>query len=132
MNDALAVSLIQSIGNLRSVGQQMRERQWTFLESVCQSFAFNAFHYEKLDAVLRSYVVQRANVGVIQTGDRLGLALKACPQNWILGEIRRKNFDRNRAIQTGVSSAVDFTHAARTERREDLVRPEFSASVQCH
>ena len=102
------------------------------MEPVGKGFAFNAFHYEELDAVMRSYVVQRADVGVIQTRDGLGLALKAFLQNWILGESWRKNFDGNRTIQTGVSSTVDFAHAARTERRKDLVRAEFGASVQCH
>src|SRR5439155_19477438 len=41
-----------------------------------------------------------------------------------------ENFDRNGAVQTRVPGAINLTHAARTDRRQDLVRPQLRAGGQ--
>ena len=46
--------------------------------------------------------------------------------------MRDEDFDRNRALQTGVESTVDFSHAARAQQTLDFVRPEFRARGQGH
>ena len=44
----------------------------------------------------------------------------------------RQNLDRNSTIQSCIARAVDFTHPARTERRDDLIRPELGPGNESH
>jgi hypothetical protein len=63
---------------------------------------------------------------MIQRGDGLGFTLET------LAELRAGNFDRNVAIQTRVSGAIDFSHPARANGRKDFVRAEFVAGREQH
>ena len=50
----------------------------------------------------------------------------------VVGEMSGQNLDRNRAIEASVSRSIDFAHATRTKRGENLVRPEFGARGEAH
>ena len=41
---------------------------------------------------------------------------KRCLQPGHLGKVRRKNFDRDSAVQPGIAGAIHFAHAACAER----------------
>jgi hypothetical protein len=56
-----------------------------------------------------------------------GFALEAGEAGLVLGELRRQDFDRDIAIEARVRGAIDFAHAARTQRRTDLVLTKFGA-----
>jgi hypothetical protein len=73
-----------------------------------------------------SDVVQMADVGVIERGDRAGLAREA------LGELRIGYFDGDVAIQPGIMGAIHFAHTAFAHWAEDFVRPEFVAYGERH
>src|SRR6267378_3439731 len=127
MHHAATVRFIEGIGDLRSKLQRLLQRQGPFFESLRQRLAFDALHYQELDAVLGSNVVQHANVRVTQAGDRFRFALKTLPQSWVIRKMLRKNLDGDGAVQARVARAVNLAHAARAKRRKDLVRPEASA-----
>src|SRR5215831_19125539 len=44
----------------------------------------------------------------------------------------REDLDRDSSIQASVTSAVDFSHPARAQRREDLVRAKSRAGSKSH
>ena len=44
----------------------------------------------------------------------------------------RENLDGDGAVETRVAGAIDLTHAARSEGREDFEGAEFGASGQSH
>ena len=46
----------------------------------------------------------------------------------LVGEMLRKNLDRDRSFKPGVAGAVDFAHAPGAQRRNDFVRAEFCTS----
>src|SRR5467141_273175 len=92
----------------------------------------STLQHQELGAVLISHVVQHANMRMVQAGDRLGLALKALPQSWVVGEMRRKNLDGDSAVQARISRSVDFTHSSCADGRNDLVWAESDARGQCH
>src|SRR5437868_14117413 len=73
------------------------------------------------DQVVGSNVVERADVGMIQGRDGAGFALKT------LTKLSLGNLDGHDAIKARVTSLVDVAHSARTDRSENLVRPEFVA-----
>ena len=81
----------------------------------------------KRDAVLFADVVQRADVRVVQAGDGLRFALEALLHLGVVGEVRRQDLDRDRAVQPRVGGLVDLAHAAGAEGAGDFVRTEARA-----
>jgi hypothetical protein len=79
-----------------------------------------------------SDIMQDANVRMIQAGDGLRFLLEALAQCRIIGKMGWKNLDGNDAVQAGVARAVDFSHAACTERCKDFVRAQASAGRERH
>jgi hypothetical protein len=43
-----------------------------------------------------------------------------------------QDLDGDFAAQPRIPGAIDLPHAARAQRREDLVRPETDAGGKCH
>ena len=61
-------------------------------------------------------VVKRANVRMVQAGDRLGLALEPPLQVGIGRDVCGENLDGDGAIQAGIAGLVDFAHSSCTNR----------------
>ena len=59
-------------------------------------------------------------------------ALEALKRGWLLGELRGKNLNRDGAIKTLVDRAIYLSHAARADRRNDLVGTKFCAAGKRH
>jgi hypothetical protein len=73
-------------------------------------------------------VIERADVRMIQRGNGMGLAVKAFAELRVAGHVRRQDFDRDRAIETGIPRFVDFAHPAGAERRDDFIRTQTRAA----
>ncbi len=58
---------------------------------------------------------------MIEAGNDFRLALEALAACGVARKIRGENLDRDRTVQAGILRAIHFTHAAGTERRDDLV-----------
>jgi len=69
-------------------------------------------------------VVQRTDVGVVETRNRFRLALEACAKRGIAGNMSRKYFDRNRPAQARVGRLIDLAHSTGADTRDDFVRAE--------
>ena len=63
---------------------------------------------------------------MVQRGDGAGLALEA------IAELLRGDFDGHVASQPRIVRLVHLAHAARADKREDFVRPEFVAWLELH
>ena len=100
----------------------MLERERTFLQALRQRLAFHAFHDQIVDAVLMADVVQYTDVRMIQTGDGFGFTLEALLVGGIGRKTRRKNLDRHHAFQPSIPRAINFAHAARAQRPDNLIR----------
>ena len=110
----------------------MFEGEGTFLQPIGERFALDVLHDEKVDAVFVAYVVEDADVRVVQARDRARFLLEALAQLGVLGQVLGKYFDGDGAVEAGVFRLVDFTHAARPDGREDFVRPELGSGVEWH
>ena len=64
-----------------------------------------------------------ADVRMIQAGNRPSFALESLSQFRTISKIRGQNLDGDNAVEVGIFGAVDLTHSARTDGREDFVRP---------
>jgi hypothetical protein len=70
---------------------------------------------------MASDVVQSADVWMRERSNRARFAREASTHLLIERDARRKNFDRDLAIETRVSGAKDFPHPARAEKALDPV-----------
>ena len=117
MRDSLAVRRIESIANLRGILQCLLQGQRS-----AQRRALDVFHHQ----VVRPNIVQRTDVGMVQGGHRVRLALEA------LRELLFGNLDGDDAIQSRVASLIDLSHPARAQGRSDLVRTQPGSGSQSH
>ena len=60
---------------------------------------------------------------MIQPTRRASLALKARQAFGVPGELARKHFDGDIALDPRVAGAIDLSHTARADRGNDLVGP---------
>jgi len=132
MNDAGAVGLVESVGDFRADLENLIGRKRAFGNALRERFALDAFHDQEIGAVLRADIEERADVWVIQSRDGFGFTLEAELGGSVGGEMVRENFDGDRAVEAGVACAVDFAHAAGTERSEDFVGAELGAGREGH
>src|SRR4029077_14690179 len=95
-------------------------------------FALQKLHDDEVNAVLLAEVVELANVGVAEVRDGARFALKTVTRRRLSRELRRKNLDSDRTIETLVDRAINLAHPACADRRDDLVRPKFCAGGKRH
>ena len=86
----------------------------------------------KAIVILLSEIEDGKDVRMRQRGDGLGLSLEARESARILREVRGEDLDRDVPIELCVLRPVDLSHAARAERREDLVGAETGARGKAH
>ena len=120
---ALAVRLVQRVGNLDGVLQHLLDRQRTFLQSLRERLAFQILHHQIIDSVLMSCIVKRADMRMIQAGNRLRFALEAFAQVSAVGEMSGKNLDGDDSIEARIAGLVHLAHSTRTNSGEDFVGP---------
>ena len=72
------------------------------------------------------------NVGVIESGDRLGFALEACHALGVTGQLLWEYLDRDITLESSVMSAIDDSHAAGADLVDDPVAPKHAADELGH
>jgi hypothetical protein len=111
MDDARAVGGVERIADLASVLQDVVELEWAL-----ERFSLDVLHHQ----IVRADVVQRADVRMIEGGDRTRFALEP------VRERRLQNLDRDRAIQARIVGFVHLAHAASAELFSEGVGAESS------
>lgn len=132
MQDAGAVRDLQSFCDFHSNFQQLSERQCAPAQALGERLAVEELHDEEVGTVLRAYVVEMADVRMIQRGNGAGFALKTLLEFGIVGEVSGENLDGDNAIEARVFRAVDLSHAAGAERCLNLIRTQLYARGEDH
>ncbi len=109
MNDAFLARRIRRVQNPTRVFNGLFERERTF-----QPRTLDALHHQ----IVRTDIVPRADVRMVQRGDSARLAPEAVAESFL------RNLDGNDAVKTRVTRLVDLSHAARADQRENLVGTE--------
>ena len=89
-------------------------------------------HHQEVGAVLMAYVVQHADVRMLQLRDDFGFALEAGTQLGVRHQLRVQNLDSDGAIQAGVARAVDFAHSAGAQWRLNFIGTELRSRCNWH
>ncbi len=90
-----------SVGFQGWSGDQMRQR-----------YPVEKLHGDEGLTILLADVVDSANVGVVQRGCSLGLALKTGEGLGIFGHIVRQEFEGDETMKPGVFSLINHSHTA--------------------
>ncbi len=121
MDDAVAVRLVERIGDLAREIDRLSARQRSLLESVRQRLALEVLHDEVRDACRFPNVIERADVRVIERRDALRFALEPCTKLGIGRERGRQHFHGDGALEARVTRLIDLAHAAGADGADDLV-----------
>ena len=128
VDDSLPMCFVQSVGDLNSVLQHLLEWQRPVSNPLRQRLPLAMLH----DQIIGTNVVERANVWVVDRGDRFRFAFEAKAQLRVLREISGQNLDGHCSIESRVTRPIDLPHSARPDRRDDLVRPEPHSRCEFH
>jgi hypothetical protein len=120
VDDALLVRGVEGVGHLRPVPHDLVERQRALLEPVGERLALEQLHDEEVGVAVLPHVEEGADVGVVEGGDGLRLALEARAALLVLGEGGGEDLDRDGAVEAGVPAAPDLAHPAGADRRQQL------------
>ena len=89
VDDALLVRGGERVGDLRPELHHLVERQRALLQAIRERLALEELHHQEVRVALVPDVEERADVGVVERRDRLGLALEALAALLVLGEAGR-------------------------------------------
>jgi hypothetical protein len=132
VDQAAAVRRSESIGDRNRHRDRLIERQRPVEQTAGERLPFDVLHDEERRPVMVAHVVERADVRMVQAGNRLRFALEPCAPVSVGADGRRENLDGNGPIETDVSTTVDFTHPSGADEGLDLVGAEARAGRQRH
>src|SRR5262249_4243322 len=132
VHDSLLVRGAEAVSDLRRPLDRLTRCDRSTLDLVAERLSVEELHDRERAAVFAAEIVDRENVRVGERRDRARLALEAVERVGVGGDTLGEDLDRDVALQLRVSGAPDFAHAARAERREDLVGAETGARGQTH
>ena len=115
VHNAFAMRSIERIRDFDGQQEQLFIFQRTAGDDVFQCQAVQILHGDERPSLLLSDVVNGADIGMIQGGCRLSLALEAGQRLRITANVLRQKFKGHKAVQACVFGFVDHTHATATE-----------------
>jgi len=121
MDDAFLVGGGHRFGQRYGDLEELLETQAAGWHDVVEPPPFHQLHGEEVEAIGLFHRVDGDDVGMIEGGDGLGLALESLQALLAGGEIRREDFQSNVPPQCGVFGPVDLTHPALAELGGDSV-----------
>jgi hypothetical protein len=121
VDDAFGVRRIERIGNLDGQTEQSVGLDGPSSDAVCQRHALQQFHRNEGPPIDLVDFMDHANVGVVQRGRSLGLALKTAEGLRIVGQFLGKELQGNVTPQLKVFRLIHYAHASTTDSAEDVV-----------
>ena len=101
-------------------------------EPLRDRLSFEQLHDQVVGSVLRTNVIELANVGMVQGRDRTRLPLQPLLQFRRRRKMGSQNLDGDLPVEASVPRPIDFAHAARAQCRLDFVGSEFGARGEGH
>ena len=109
-----ASAICRAIARASAQADALRAQAGARRDELSQRRARDQLH----DEVVGPDVVERADVRMVEGGNRPRLALES------VAEFSRRDFDRDVAAETGVASLVDLAHSAFAQLGHDLIGTE--------
>jgi len=112
MDDASDVGRVEGVGDLDGEVKQRVERLWPARDPVLECGSGQVFQDNERLALRLADVVDRADVGMVESGRGASLALKPLERLRISCKRLREELEGDSASQPHVLGLVDHTHAA--------------------
>jgi hypothetical protein len=106
------VSGIQRIGDVNGDRKKLLRFHWTPCDVVLQRHAIEEFHGDEGAALLFAYVIDRADIGVVERGGGPRFASEALQRLRIVGHGIGQELEGDEPAEPGVFGLVDHTHPA--------------------
>jgi hypothetical protein len=132
MHDAATMRLIERFSNARGMKKSFTIGQTAALQYRGERLAFQILHDHEGAVAVLAYIVEGANVGVIQTRNGASLGLETSTVFRARRKGRRNRLDRYRAFQSRIHSTVDLAHAAGANQLINFVGAQSCAALQRH
>ena len=132
MYDPRRVGLGQPLGDLGGEGKHLLGREGALVQELSESPSLHELHHDVVGALVLPDVEDRRDVRVVQGRGGVGLPFEATSSLGVGGKLRRKDLDRDCALEAGVLRLQDLTHTPRPDGREDLVGSEHAARRERH
>ena len=130
MDDPLLVRRFERLGDLLGDGQRLVEGNRASRNALRQILALDEFHDEGVDVTRMFEAVNDRDVGMVQRGQGLGLALEAGEAIGIVREGLGQDLDRDVAVQFRIARAKYLPHPAFADLGRDFVNAEAGAGSQ--
>ena len=121
MNDALAVGSIERVGDLETEREHVVEIHGTGCDAVFEGCAVEELHGDEGLALFLADVVNRADVGMVESGRGLGFALKAGQSLRIVRDLFGEKFEGDETMEACVLRFINNTHPATAQLCDDVV-----------
>jgi len=132
MHDALVVGCRETVRDFERVLGGLARSERPRFDPLAKRLTFEEFLDDVGRALVRPEIVHRHNVRMVELTSGARFLFEAA-QAIRIGRIRGgQDFDGHVAFETRIARPIDFAHPARTQRREDFVRPHFCAGRQGH
>ncbi len=132
MDDAALVRRGKRIGQWDRQTEERVDRQAALGDHLGERRALDHLHGDKANTVHLVHRMNSDDVGVVQSGDRPGLPLKAHQPLGIESERLGEDLERNVAAELRIPRSPHLAHPPSAERREDLIRTEADAGCKTH
>src|SRR5712691_3728873 len=132
MDEAMIVSGGKAPRDLDTVLDRLADRQRAATKALAQGFALEQFGNDVRRTVVRPNVVNRKNVGMIQTRRGARLLLEAPLAVRVIGKVRGQNLYRDIAAQTGIPGAVHLTHSSGADWPNHFVWADVRPASNAH
>src|SRR6185369_2058032 len=132
MNHTGTMRHFEPFANLNPILEYLVGCKGPLVQAAGKGFSFQAFHHQIVDSIMVTYVVESADVGMVQGRDRARFAVESLPGLRIFGKTRGKNLDGNDAVEPCIQSTIHLAHAASSKRRLNLVGSESGTGDESH
>ena len=129
MDDAFAVSGLESRRNAGGAAQRFAQRHRASEEALLQRLAFDELENQERSVLSLDNVEERADVGMVDLRDEPRFALEAGETIGIVGERRREDLDGDVSSKASVARTIHLAHGAVTQQADNLISPEPVAGL---
>src|SRR5438874_10813977 len=109
MDHSLAMRLVEGFRDLNAVLENLLQGQRAAPKAVGHGLALQVFHYQVLETVLGAHIVERADVRMVQHGNRPGLTFETLARGGAI-DASGENLDGDDAVETRVAGLIHVPH----------------------
>src|SRR5260370_17584299 len=132
VDDALSVCRIERVGDFHGEFEKFVDGNRPPGDSFTQCLPCQQFHYDEGLPIVLADVVDGAYVRMIQRRSGASFRLEAAKALAIGAVKSGENVDGTGPVETSGARTIYLAHAARAQRRLDLIRPELRARDEGH